>query len=138
MKTYLELITLQTFEDRFNYLKLNGVVAETTFGGHREVNQILYRSPEWQRVRRKVIIRDNGCDLAIEDRPIIKPARILIHHINPISLKDITDHDPKVFDLNNLITVSHETHNAIHYGDQSLLTPSTPNERKLNDTIPWK
>lgn len=136
-RTYQELMTFSTFEDRYNYLKLNGIPTETTFGGHRQVNQILYQSPEWKRLRRKVIIRDRGCDLGIDDRPISKPNKILIHHINPITLEQITSHDPAVFDPNNLITCSFDTHQAIHYGSESLLVPSKPTERHPGDTCPW-
>lgn len=138
LRTYLELITLPTFEERFEYLKLNGVPSETTFGGYRSINQYLYRSAEWKQIRRRVIIRDRGCDLAIEDRPISKPNRLLIHHMNPITIDQILNHDPAVFDLNNLITVSFDTHEAIHYGNEAGLIPSKPTERKAGDTCPWK
>ena len=118
-RTYNELILLQTFEERFDYLRLNGQCSEITFGGHRLLNQMLYRSPQWQEVRR----RDNGCDLGIEYRPIND--QILIHHINPITIEQVTNFDPCIFDLNNLISVSKKTHNAIHYGDGTNLAPST-------------
>ena len=134
-KTYNELILLPTFEERFAYLQLNGMCSETTFGGHRLLNQMLYKSPQWQEVRRRVIIRDDGCDLGIPDRPISD--YILIHHINPITIEQVTNFDPAVFDLNNLICVSKITHNAIHYGDGSKLTPSTIIERKPGDTRLW-
>lgn len=137
LRTYQELILLPTFEERFEYLRLNGVPTETTFGGHRLINQILYTSPQWKDVRRRVIIRDNGCDLGLTDRPITKPNRILIHHINPLSIEQVTNLDPAVFDLNNLICVSHDTHNAIHYGDESLLVPSGPTVRTPGDTKLW-
>ena len=135
MKTYQELILLPTFEDRFRYLKCNGRVSEMTFGGHRELNQMLYRSPAWQDIRTRVIIRDMGCDLGIEDRPI--NTRILIHHINPITIEQVTNFDPAVYDLNNLICCSHATHNAIHYGDESRLIPTEVTERKPGDTRLW-
>lgn len=135
-KTYLELINLPTFEERFEYLKCNGRVAHETFGSHRWVNQKFYSSPEWKRIRRKVIIRDQGCDLGIEDRVI--QGKLLIHHINPVSIDDLLNCNPEVFDLNNLICVSHETHEAIHYGDMSLLMPSQIVERRPGDTCPWK
>ena len=134
-RTYNELILLQTFEERFDYLRLNGQCSEITFGGHRLLNQMLYRSPQWQEVRRRVIIRDNGCDLAIEDRPIND--QILIHHINPITIEQVTNFDPCIFDLNNLISVSKKTHNAIHYGDGTNLTPTNIIERKPGDTRLW-
>lgn len=135
LRTYQELISLPTFEERFNYCKCNGSPSEITFGGHRILNQILYNSPEWKRIRQKVIIRDNGCDLACEERAIYK--NILIHHLNPITIDQVINCDPAVFDLNNLITVSHTTHNAIHYGCLERLTPSTPIERKPGDQKLW-
>jgi len=133
--TYDELIKFKTFEERFKYLQINGCCSEETFGGHRLLNQMLYRSPQWQDVRRRVIIRDNGCDLGIEDRPI--QTKILIHHLNPITIEQVTHFDPAIFDLNNLICCSHATHNAIHYGSVDKLTPSNPIERKPGDTRLW-
>ena len=134
-RSYQELITLKTFDDRFDYLKLNGLVGEDTFGYHRYLNQTLYRSPEWKRLRRDIIIRDNGCDLGLEGYAI--NSNILIHHMNPITIDNIKNRDYIVFDVNNLICVSHETHNAIHYSDENLLF-KTPIERAPNDTCPWK
>lgn len=135
IKTYSELITLQTFEDRFNYLQLRGEVGKSTFGHNRYLNQILYNSPEWRRFRNEIIIRDNGCDLACDGYEIY--GRALIHHINPITVEDIVNRNPMVFDPENVITTVHSTHNAIHYGDESLL-PKSPIERKQNDTCPWR
>lgn len=135
IKTYSELITLQTFEDRFNYLQLRGEVGKSTFGYNRYLNQILYNSPEWRHFRNEIIIRDNGCDLACDGYEIY--GRALIHHINPITVEDIVNHNPMVFDPENVITTVHSTHNAIHYGDESLL-PKSPIERKQNDTCPWR
>lgn len=135
IKTYSELITLPTFEERFNYLKLGGAVGESTFGFDRYLNQNLYKSQEWKSVRNKVIIRDNGCDLACEGYEIY--GKVLIHHINPITVEDIINRNPIIFDLDNLITTIHNTHNAIHYGDENLLIKG-PIERTKNDTIPWK
>lgn len=135
LRTYQELITFKTFEKRFKYCQLNGNPSEVTFGGHRLLNQMLYQSPQWKQIRQQVIIRDNGCDLGIEDRPI--NSYILIHHLNPITIEQVTNHDPAVFDLNNLITVSRDTHNAIHYGDGSKLTPSSPINRVSGDTKLW-
>ena len=135
IKTYSELITLQTFEDRFNYLQLRGKVGKSTFGHNRYLNQILYNSPEWRRFRNEIIIRDNGCDLACDGYKIY--GRALIHHINPITVEDIVNRNPMVFDPENVITTVHSTHNAIHYGDESLL-PKSPIERKQNDTCPWR
>lgn len=135
IRTYQELILIPTFEERFEYLKLNGVPSEVTFGGHRYLNQVFYKSPEWLKARRRVIIRDNGCDLGLTDRPI--RTKILIHHLNPITIEQVLNRDPAIFDLNNLICVSHETHEAIHYGDGSRLIPSMPIERKPGDTKLW-
>lgn len=135
IKSYQELITFDTFDDRFDYLKLNGLVGEDTFGYHRYLNQTLYRSPEWKRLRRDIIIRDNGCDLGLRGYEI--NSNILIHHINPITIDNIKNRDYMVFDVNNLICVSHETHNAIHYSNENLLF-KTPIERTPNDTCPWK
>lgn len=134
-KRYSELIQFGTFEERFEYLKLTGVVGESTFGSGRYLNQLLYKSPEWKSVRQKVIIRDNGCDLGISDRQLDN--YITIHHINPISKEDILNRNPKVFDLENLISCSDATHKAIHYGDISLLPKTKIIERKPFDQCPW-
>lgn len=134
-KTYLELSQLKTFEERFKYLQLNGAVGQDTFGFNRYLNQALYGSKEWRKVRNEVIIRDNGCDLGVYGYDICD--RILIHHLNPITVDDVLNRNPEVFDLNNLICVSHRTHNAIHYGDESLLVTNV-NERSKNDTCLWK
>lgn len=134
-RSYSELIKIPTFMERFKYLKLNGSIGEQTFYGHRWLNQVLYQSQEWKRVRREVIIRDDGCDLADSDRKIY--GRIYIHHLNPLTIEDITKRHPCVFDLENLICVSFNTHNAIHYSDENLLI-SDPTVRKMNDTCPWK
>ena len=135
IRTYSELITIPTFEERFEYLKLNGSVGLETFGHDRYLNQILYNSPEWRRFRPEIIVRDNGCDLACEGYEIF--GKILIHHINPITAKDILNRNPKVFDPENVITTVHNTHNAIHYGDENVLI-TEPIERSRNDTCPWK
>lgn len=135
IKTYSELITLPTYEERFNYLKLEGVVGEMTFGFDRYLNQKLYTSQEWKTVRNQVIVRDNGCDLACEGYEIY--GKILIHHINPITVEDVINRNPIIFDLENLISTTHNTHNAIHYGDENLLIKG-PIERTKNDTIPWR
>lgn len=134
-KTYSELIKLSTFEERFNYLKLNGSVGDDTFGFSRYLNQKLYSSYEWKSIRKKLIIRDNGCDLGLEGYDIL--GKILIHHLNPITIDDIKNRSPTVFDFNNLICVSFDTHNAIHYGNENLLG-NVPIERKSNDTCLWK
>lgn len=134
-RSYLELIELKTFEDRFEYLKLNGIVGVETFGSSRLRNQALYQSYEWKKIRDMIILRDNGCDLGIEGRDIFQHA--YIHHINPITKKQILDRDPILFDPDNLITVSYQTHQAIHYGDKSILLLD-PVERFANDVAPWR
>ena len=133
-KSYSELISFSTFLDRYRYLKLGGRIGEETFGFDRYLNQALYKSPEWRRARDEVIIRDNGCDLGLDGYEIYD--KILIHHINPITRRMIQDRDPEIFDLENLICVSHNTHNAIHYGDESLL-PILQVERYKGDTKLW-
>ena len=135
LKTYSELSKLKTFEDRFRYLRLDGIVGEETFGFDRYLNQILYQSKEWKQCRRDIIIRDNGCDLGCEGFEV--RGRILIHHINPITVDDIVNRNPKVFDPENLILTSHNTHQAIHYGNEDLLV-TAPIERSKNDTSPWR
>lgn len=134
-KSYLESLEFKTFEEKFEYLKLNGAVGDATFGTARYLNQKFYTSNEWRNLRHEIIVRDEGCDLGSKDRPI--EGKILIHHINPISVEDILNRDPKLFDPNNLICVSEITHNALHYGDESLLSKN-PIERRANDTCPWK
>lgn len=136
IKTYSELISLPTFKERYEYLKLDGVVGDSTFGFDRYVNQYFYKTKEWQLCRSKIIIRDNGCDLGCEGFDIIGK-KVIIHHINPIALDDLIERRPIVFDPENLITTTHSTHNAIHYGDESLLNMG-PIKRTKNDTCPWK
>lgn len=133
-KSYQDMIQFDKFLDRFNYLKLNGRVASETFGSQRYLNQTLYRSAEWKRVRNQVIIRDDGCDLADPTRPIY--GKILIHHLNPITEEDILNRNPIIFELDNLICVSPMTHEAIHYGSADLLMKD-PIERKPGDTVLW-
>lgn len=134
-KTYNELITLETFNERFDYLKISGLVGEETFGYSRYLNQLLYRSPEWRHLRREVILRDGGCDLGLDGYDIC--GKIVIHHINPITLKDIEERNPLIYDMNNLITVAFMTHQAIHYGDKNLLCYEIV-DRKPNDMCPWR
>lgn len=134
MRTYSELILLPTFEERFEYLRLNGVVGSDTFGFDRVLNQQFYRSTEWKKIRDYVIVRDNGCDLADQDRPIYD--KILIHHINPITQEDITNHTDLLVDPEFLICVNHITHNAIHYGSEPVRNDFII--RNANDTCPWK
>lgn len=134
-KSYSELIRLPTYLERFRYLQINGAVGAETFGYDRYLNQILYRTGEWKRFRRDIILRDNGCDLACNDYEIF--GRILVHHINPITVDDVLNRDPKIFDPNNVITTTLDTHNAIHYGDERLLVMD-PIVRTKNDTCPWR
>ena len=135
IKTYSELITLPTFEERYRYLRLGGKVGEETFGFDRYLNQIFYKSEEWKSIRDYVIVRDNGCDLAVEGREIY--GRILIHHMNPITTKDIVMRSKILLDPEYLITTVKNTHDAIHYGDESLLIIA-PIIRTRNDTCPWR
>lgn len=135
IRTYSELITLPTFKERFNYLRLNGRVGSDTFGFDRYLNQNFYRSQEWKRIRNEVILRDNGCDLGCEGYEI--HGRIIIHHMNPITIKDIAQATEYLLNPEYLISTVHNTHNAIHYGDESILCLG-PIERKQNDTCPWK
>lgn len=135
IKTYSELLKLETFKERFKYLQLDSRVAEATFGYDRYLNQYFYNTPEWRRARNEVILRDNGCDLGIRGYEI--SGKIIIHHMNPIRIEDIVYKKPEIFDPEFLICVTHSTHNAIHYGDESLLI-TAPVRRTPNDTIPWK
>ena len=135
IRTYSELITIPTFEERFEYLQLKGSVGKDTFGYDRYLNQVLYRSPEWKRLRNQIIIRDDGCDLACDGYDIY--GKVLIHHLNPITVEDVLARSRKVFDPDNLVCVSHNTHNAIHYGDMDLLVTG-PIIRTKNDTCPWR
>lgn len=136
MRTYTELISLTTFEERFNYLKLDGQVGEDTFGFDRYMNQNFYRSVEWKRLRDSIIVRDMGCDLGIPGEDIY--GKILIHHMNPITSNDILHQTELLLDPEYLICVSHRTHNAIHYGNEQLIKKPGYVERKPNDTCPWK
>ena len=137
IRTYSELISLPTFEERYRYLKLDGRVGEDTFGFDRYLNQQFYKSRDlWLPIRDEVIIRDNGCDLGIEDREI-KGQRILVHHMNPITREDILNNSEFLTNPEYLICVTKNTHDAIHYGDENLLI-AAPIERTRNDTCPWK
>ena len=135
IRCYSELITLPTYKERFNYLQLNGQVGQDTFGFDRYLNQNFYRSREWKRLRDQIILRDNGCDLGVEGYEIY--GRVLIHHMNPITIRDIETMSDYLLNPEYLICTTHNTHNAIHYGDESLLCLG-PIERKPNDTCPWK
>lgn len=135
IRTYSELVTMSDYKDRYNYLKLLGSVGESTFGFDRYLNQRFYTSKEWLSIRDYVIVRDNGCDLGVEGYDI--HGRIYIHHMNPILPKDIVGTTEFLLNPEYLITTTHETHNAIHYGDESLLV-TDPIVRSPNDTCPWK
>ena len=135
MRTYTELLKYPTFEDRFNYLMLSGGVGEETFGFDRWLNQNFYRSAEWRSIRDFVIIRDGGCDLAMDGYEIF--SKIIVHHMNPIEQSDILHSSDILINPEYLVCVSHDTHNAIHYGDASLLM-TAPIERRPGDTCPWK
>lgn len=132
--TYTELIKFKTFEERFGYLSLSGFVAEETFGFDRYINQQFYHSKKWKSIRDSVILRDNGCDLAIDGREIYDG--IVVHHMNPLTRNDIINETEMALDPEYLICTTHNTHNAIHYGDIGLLI-TTPIERRKNDTSPW-
>lgn len=136
IKTYSELITFPTFEERYRYLKLDGVVGEDTFGFDRYLNQEFYqRDQEWKRIRDFVIIRDQGCDLGVEGREI--RGKIIVHHMNPITKDDILKRSEFLLNPEYLICTLKSTHDAIHYGDENLLMKG-PVERKPNDTCPWR
>ena len=146
-RNYKGLIQLPTIKERFEYLRLNGKIGDQTFGGRRYLNQALYMSDEWRSFRNKVIIRDDGCDMAMPGYSIMpafynkklkgREDYIIIHHINPLSVEDIQRASSAVFDMNNVVCVSHRTHMAIHYGDERLL-PQDPVVRRPNDTSPWR
>ena len=133
-RSYRELMRLPTFEERYRYLRLQGKVGMDTFGFDRYLNQALYSCQEWKRFRREILIRDNGYDLGIPERPI--QGKILIHHINPLTIEDVEKRSSMIFDPNNVISVSHMTHQAIHYGDEHLL-PKDPVVRRPGDHCPW-
>lgn len=135
-RSYRELSDISDYVKRFEYLKLGGSVGELTFNGHRYLNQKFYTSdPQWLKVKQQVILRDEGCDMGHPDFPIY--GKILIHHINPITIDDLIQRKPCIFDLDNLVCVCLNTHNAIHYGDSTLLK-LPPVERRANDTCPWR
>ncbi len=136
IRTYSELSKLKTFRERYEYLKLDGTVGEETFGFDRYINQMFYKSEEWKRIRNYVITRDNGCDLGIPDRKIVDSV-ILVHHMNPITKEDIINKNEILLDPEYLITTIKPTHDAIHYGDESLLAEDLI-IRSKNDTCPWK
>jgi hypothetical protein len=134
-KSYTELENYKTFGERYQYLRLTGIVGDTTFGFDRYLNQLLYNSREWRNARDEVLIRDDGGDLGLYDYPI--RGRVIVHHMNPISLEDVKSGDRSVYNPEFLICVSHATHLALHYGDESLLLKD-PIVRRPNDTCPWR
>lgn len=135
IRTYSELIRIPTFEDRFRYLQLHGAVGKDTFGFDRYLNQQFYRSKEWRELRRQIILRDNCCDLGDLEHEIFE--RPIVHHMNPILVKDLSEMTEYVMNPEYLVTTTHRTHNAIHYGDESVLENGFAN-RSMNDTCPWK
>ena len=137
IRTYSELITIPTFLERYRYLRLGDRVGEETFGFDRYLNQYFYRTPEWKAVRNQVMIRDQGCDLACPDHEIPKGIKIFIHHMNPITVKDIRSKSEFLLNPDYLISTIKQTHDAIHYGDESLLMLE-PTVRTRNDTCPWR
>ena len=136
IRTYSELIKLNSFIERYRYLKLSGKVGADTFGFDRWLNQMFYKTPEYRKVRREVILRDNGCDLGDPNFEI--SGRVIIHHMNPINQTDILKRSEFALDPEYMICVSHGTHNAIHYGDESQLPIIDVVERFPNDQVPWK
>lgn len=134
IKTYSEMKRLATFEERLGYLLLSGRIGEATFGFQRFVNQSFYSSGRWREIRNQVIIRDDGCDMGLPDYPIY--SRVYIHHINPVSLEQLENDDPILFDMENLVCVSYDTHAAIHYGAASYSPPTVIN-RSPGDTKLW-
>ena len=135
MKSYQELIQIPSFKERLEYLRTAQMVGEPTFGSKRYLNQLLYRTNEWKMLRNRIIIRDNACDLAHGDYTL-GDQRAYIHHINPITIEDLLEQRPVIFDPENLITCSFNTHQAIHYGRKDSI--DEPVERRPNDTCPWK
>lgn len=136
LKTYSELVKLPTFIERIRYLKLSGRVSEETFGVERYLNQQFYKSKIWKELRNSIILRDNGCDLGLEGYGLNKG--IIIHHMNPITVKDVINLTDAVLNPEYLICVSHVTHNVIHYGDESYIEDMNYKERSANDTCPWR
>lgn len=134
IRTFSELQKIESFEDRYAYLSLRGIIGKSTFGFDRYLNQMLYTSNRWLKTRDSVIVRDSGCDLGIREYPIL--GYVTVHHMNPISIDDIENENNEIFNPEGLICVSHRTHLAIHYGDKNLL-PKLPVTRQRNDTCPW-
>ena len=137
-RTYSELITLPTFEERFEYLRLDGEAFKETFGFDRVFNQMFYTSKEWRNFRHKIIVRDFGCDLGVQGYEIPDGVKIIIHHLNPISIEDIYSSTELLMNPENSISTILQTHNAIHYGDANQLPKNSFIERTPNDTCPWR
>lgn len=135
MRTYSELIAIPTYIERYRYLRLGGKVGRQTFGVYRRLNQVFYRTPEWMRFRNAIILRDMGRDLAFDGMDI--RGAISVHHLNPISVDDIVERNPCLLDPENVVCCTFNTHQAIHYGDESLLPIDLFTERSPNDTSPW-
>lgn len=136
IKTYSELITIPTFEERYEYLRIPGTVGEDTFGFDRYLNQVFYKSKEWFRIRNIVIARDLGCDLSVDGLEI--HGTIIVHHMNPITIDDLKNRTKFLLDPEFLVCASDNTHKAIHYSDKGLLLKNSLIERRPNDTCPWK
>lgn len=135
-RTYSDLLKLPTFEDRYRYCRLDGIVCKDTFGSDRYLNQMFYTSPEWRNFRKKIIIRDGGFDLGCKDRLIV--GRIFVHHLNPLTVDELSHGGEELFNPENFICVSYDTHQAIHYGAEHLLIASDTVKRTPNDTCPWR
>jgi hypothetical protein len=132
------LLAIPDYISRYNYLRIGGTVGEQTFGWERYINQKFYRSEEWKRFRREIILRDNGCDLADPDHEFSQGEQIIIHHMNPINVMDIVRYSDYLMNPEYVICCRDRTHKAIHYGDESLLTPYEFVARTPNDTCPWR
>lgn len=138
LKTYEELIKIPSWEERFLYLSIGDCkIGDETFGNYRYLNQALYNCPEWKRLRREILVRDRGCDMALEDYPIPNGWKVIIHHINPITVEDVIDGDPIVYDPNNLVCVAFKTHEFIHYGNVPEDVVRLNGERSEGDTKLW-
>lgn len=135
-RSYSELVKIDSFDERIDYLRTSQIIGDQTFGGHRLLNQRLYESYEWKKVRNQAILRDDGFDLAHEYFPI--KGQVYVHHINPITIEDLLQNNPIVFDLENLICCSMQTHNEIHYGRQHERETRLWKPRQSNDTCLWR
>ena len=138
IRTYTELLSIPSFLDRYRYLKIGGTIGHETFGEERWLNQQFYNSYEWRSFRKDIILRDLGCDLAHRDHPFLPNERITIHHMNPIKIEDVRDMSKVLMDPELVVATSYKTHQAIHFGDESLLGLAEPIVRRPNDTCPWR